>query len=297
MNNNNLYDTICKVNEYIEANLKSKITQDEIAAVTYFSKFYLQRIFKRLTNKNLMSYVKSRQLAMSAVDLLRTDLRIIDVANEYGFKYYQSYTRAFKNEFKITPEEFRKGKDTIKIVEKINMDHIKPVGKGIIIKPDYVIKPEFNIIGIKHKIYIQDNLENQTSNKIARDFYYNKSHKIKNRAHKNTYIGLTKVPEGDSDYTYYIPSFEVLDIDEIPEGMISETISTQKYAVFKYIGMHSVDEVSSITLREIWNYIYSTWMPKIQSENCKRMRFEYICSDKVKDTYCEVDIYYPIRYI
>jgi len=69
---------------------------------------HLQRIFKSAFKQTLADYIRSRRLAASLDDLLKTNLKLFDIALEYGFGYEQTYIRAFKREYGITPSHLRK---------------------------------------------------------------------------------------------------------------------------------------------------------------------------------------------
>jgi AraC family transcriptional regulator len=99
---------------------------------------HLHRIFKALTDKKLMNYVMSRKLASSIRELLNSNLRIIDIANEYGIEYEQSYIRAFIREYEISPDEFRKKGLQLQITDKIDLNNVKTIGTdGILLSLGY----------------------------------------------------------------------------------------------------------------------------------------------------------------
>ncbi|MCG8485517.1 MAG: AraC family transcriptional regulator, partial [Clostridia bacterium] len=102
------WEAIQKTVDYIEDNLSEKITTEELAAIAALSPFYFQRLFTRLVNKPVGEYVKLRRLARSCEALKNKNKRILDVALEFGFNSHESYTKAFKTAFDITPDEYRK---------------------------------------------------------------------------------------------------------------------------------------------------------------------------------------------
>lgn len=297
MGNEGLYEVIEKVVEFVEDNIKTKITHDMLAKEVHFSKYHLQRLFKSVTGHNLMKYVRARQLAMSLEELIKTDLRINDIAEEFGFDYYQSYIRAFKTEYGFTPAEFRKKKLAVKIVDKFDITNVKALEKGVIFEPKIVIKPEFYVVGIKNKVEKKENLKTQISNKLAVDFYYNHRKKIKNKKYEYEYIGLTFQIDEKREWSYYITGTEVKNLTEVPEKMVGIKIPPHRYIVFKYVGMHPPEEVSSKTLKQMWEYIYGTWMSNVEYKKCREMHFERMCVDKIDKNYCEVNIYYPLEEI
>ena len=92
----------------IERNLKGYISDNELADKFSLSFGHLRRLFKFTFGQPLGTYIRSRKLSSSIDDLLYTDKNIVDIALEYGFDYEQSYIRAFKREFGITPGGLRK---------------------------------------------------------------------------------------------------------------------------------------------------------------------------------------------
>lgn len=98
----------------IEEGIRDGINVDAIAKQHTLSERHLQRLFKLAFNQSLGFYIRSRKLAASIEDLLNTNLNVLDIALDYGFEHEQSYIRAFKREFGITPGNFRKTRQTIK---------------------------------------------------------------------------------------------------------------------------------------------------------------------------------------
>ena len=103
------WDAVQTTLNWVEENLAKPIDVDELAATAHLSKFYYQRLFSRLVGKPVMEYVKLRRLAHAA-DRLATakdQTRISEVAIENGFENHETFTRAFKCAYGLTPEEFR----------------------------------------------------------------------------------------------------------------------------------------------------------------------------------------------
>lgn len=56
---------------------------------------------------NLGEYIRYRRMAQTLWDLRYTDMNIIHIAQNNGFETQESFTRAFKSVFNITPYKFR----------------------------------------------------------------------------------------------------------------------------------------------------------------------------------------------
>ena len=101
------WDCIQNTLEWVEKNLSGRIDVAELAAVAQLSPFYFQRLFSRFVGKPVMEYVKLRRLAHAADYLAANKSRILDVALDFGFGNHETFTRAFRDAYGITPEEYR----------------------------------------------------------------------------------------------------------------------------------------------------------------------------------------------
>ncbi len=92
---------------WMEKNLSEPIAIEELAKIAHLSPFYYQRLFSRLVGKPVMEYSKLRRLAQAADFLAKNQGRIIDVALDFGFQNHETFTRAFKDTYGMTPEDYR----------------------------------------------------------------------------------------------------------------------------------------------------------------------------------------------
>ncbi|OOM81486.1 right origin-binding protein [Clostridium puniceum] len=290
-----LKETIVTTIVYIEKNLSNRISLDDISLYTGLSKYYLHRIFKSLTGESIMEYVQSRKLTSSLNELLNTNMRIIDIGLNYGFYYEQSYIRAFKKKFGFTPLKVKSAKAALSLVltEKINADNIFSLGNSITYTPHFVFKQKFNLIGVKYKILSKSG--DKSANSYGRDFFYNHKDKINNIINSNVYYGYTDW--SSNEFIYYIPSAEVSDLNEIPEGMSCISIPAYKYVVFRFVGFFRPDELNGRHLGRLLVQLYRKWILRSDYKFADTFRFEYIDSSISKDNYCELYVYQPIESI
>ncbi|MBI6874562.1 AraC family transcriptional regulator [Clostridium aciditolerans] len=279
--------------DYIENNLYNKISLDDISLHTGISKYYLHRSFKSLTGESIIEYAQSRKLTSSINELINTNMRVIDIALNYGFDYEQSYIRAFKKNFGSTPLKVRSDQTSLSLIikEKINPNDILSLGNSITYKPHFVFKQKFNLIGIKHKILSKSG--DKTANAYGRDFFYNHKDKIHDIINPQVYFGYTDW--SSNGFIYYIPSVQVPDLTRIPEGMVGISIPTHKYVVFRFVGFFSPDDINGRHVGRLLVQLYSKWIFKSGYKFADTFRFEYIDSSMSKDNYCELYVYQPIE--
>lgn len=117
------WEAIQKTLDHIEEHIGAEIQIEELAEIAALSLFYYQRLFARLVKRPVREYIKLRQLARACGALRDKDNRILDVAVAYGFSSHETFTRAFKETYGITPAQYRE----------------RPVGLNNFDKPDLLL--------------------------------------------------------------------------------------------------------------------------------------------------------------
>ncbi|HDU8562797.1 AraC family transcriptional regulator [Morganella morganii] len=101
----------CVVDEilnWIENNLESDLSLEAVAGKAGYSKWHFQRIFKQQTGYTLANYVRARRLSCAAIALRLLPLNLMHLSMKYRFDSQQTFCRAFKQHFGITPSGYRK---------------------------------------------------------------------------------------------------------------------------------------------------------------------------------------------
>ena len=115
MNDADLYITVQKLQEYMDANIKRNITLKELAEQAGYSPWHTARIFKEITGKTPFEYLRSLRLTKAALFLRDNEAKIIDVALDYVFDSHEGFTRAFSREFGLSPYRYSKSTPPIKL--------------------------------------------------------------------------------------------------------------------------------------------------------------------------------------
>ncbi len=245
--------------DYIEQHLDEEIELMEISQYAGVSHWHFQRIFSALTKETLKSYIRSRRLANARLQLLTTDLSILDIALAAGFDAQASFTRAFKKAFSMPPGSYRKLGSKHLHLEKLKVDeqYIRHLHRGVTLEPELKVLPERTLVGMKTEFWGSDSERNNIGKKLPPlwDSFMARLGEVQG-AYRSLCYGLIQPTEPNDDLLEYFAAVEVFGDDRnlaAPEGMIQRIVPEQDYAVFTHYGdAQSIDHTVS--------YIYSTWL-------------------------------------
>ncbi len=135
---------------YIEKELTGEIDFQKVAQLACCSEYHFRRMFSFLSGMTLTEYIRYRRLTQAALELCRSNIKIINLAMEYGYDSPDAFTRAFHRFHGIPPKEARRNKAALKAVLPMTFQLTVKGGSDM----DYRIieKGAFNIIGLKKRI-------------------------------------------------------------------------------------------------------------------------------------------------
>lgn len=93
---------------YIESQLQSDLTPEEVADQCGYSLSALQKMFRYAFRIGVKDYIARRRITLAARDLLETGDTVLTIALRYGYGSHEVFTRAFRRIWGETPSAFRK---------------------------------------------------------------------------------------------------------------------------------------------------------------------------------------------
>jgi AraC family transcriptional regulator len=91
----------------LESRSREQLSLEELSSVTGRSKSYLSRIFPLVTGHSVTGYLRARRLSEAARLLAEGAPDILSVALEAGYGSHEAFTRAFRDQFGVTPQAVR----------------------------------------------------------------------------------------------------------------------------------------------------------------------------------------------
>lgn len=98
-------EQVKQILEYINQNIASPITIDQLATQFFLSKSYICRIFKQVTGTTINKYLTARRISI-AKSLLSEGMFVNEVYEQCGFRDYSNFLKAFTKAVGVSPKKY-----------------------------------------------------------------------------------------------------------------------------------------------------------------------------------------------
>ena len=294
--NERYLEALRKVIDRIEQSLTAPIGLDELSREAGLSKFHLHRVFRALTGYQIADYVRRRRLTESLVLLMATDRPVLDIALECGFEYEQSYIRAFKSLWGISPGQCRRERLLVPMTERIALDTLVPIGsESTLLAPRLVAKPAMTLCGIRYLITDEENGENDVAAKVANRFHETDMRRIKDPVFESRYYGYVEHCENPGDNLYH-PCAELRKPPRFPppEGMRHIRIESGTYREFLLVSRVHPSRLLWKDVLHLYDAIFCDWLPR-HPEQTAGWHLEFVDFSSAGDDYGEFRVLVPDR--
>lgn len=254
--------------EYIEANIKERLTPEIVASNAGYSLYHFCRVFQACMDISVMEYIRKRRLSLAATELFK-GRRIIDIAFDYGFETQSGFAKAFRKEYGFSPTQYSARMAVIKGF--VSGEQTTFEFGGIFMNPVIIKKPAFKVAGYGIKTNIADG--NYTKDIAA--FWNNydtngwecKMYQQLNPS-KHGEVGVCVPDSKDSGSLIYLLGVIVEDFDKVTEDMVTLEVPEATYAVFTTPPVDVTvggkngkanQEDFPKAIRQTWKYIFEEW--------------------------------------
>jgi AraC family transcriptional regulator len=240
-------DPIARALWFIETHFAQEITLNDVAEVAGVSRYHLSRTFGLATGSGLMAYVRRRRLSEAAKALAAGAPDILAVALDWGYGSHEAFSRAFREQFDLTPEAVRARGDVthLPLLEALRMDDsmLTPLDP-----PRIVEQPGLLIAGLNERY---DQTASAAIPSQWQRFMPHLDHVPGQIGHTAYGVVHNSDEAGHADY---LTGVEVKDFANVPDEFSRLKIPPQRYAVFTH-----KDHISAI--RRTWFSIWNKGLP------------------------------------
>ena len=239
-------DPVRKAIWYVEGHLGDDLVLEDIAAVAGISRYHLVRAFGMATGRSVMRYVRGRRLTEAARGLAAGAPDILSLALDAGYGSHEAFTRAFRDQFGVTPEQARGNGHPrpLQLVEPIILDgHLKTP----LAAPRFVDSPELLLAGVSEH-YTYESSANIPALWQRFGAWIDAFDPASGVAYGVVY---NADDEGRFDY---LAGIAVKDFSRLTDAEARLRLAPQRYAVFA-----SADHINQI--RPVCQAVWRDWLP------------------------------------
>jgi AraC family transcriptional regulator len=267
---------------FIEAHIGADASLADIADASGVSRYQLLRAFGTATGCSVIRYVRGRRLSEAARLLAAGAPDILTVALDAGYGSHEAFTRAFRDQFGLTPEAARERRslENLSLVEAIRMDASLIV---TLAPPRFETGRTLLVAGLGERYSFETNHGIPLQWQRFVPYIGN----IPGQVGAVTY-GVCCNSDGVGNFEY-IAGVEVSSFDDLPAELRRVRIPAQRYAVFTHR-----DHISTMrgTVYTIWN----KWLPASGHEVADAPDFERYDERFNSQTGTgEVEIWLPLK--
>jgi AraC family transcriptional regulator len=267
---------------YIENNFAGELTLDEIANVAGVSRYHASRAFGEAIGRPITGYVRGRRLTEAAKALAAGATDILAVALEAGYGSHEAFTRAFREQFGLTPESVRAQRhlDNIELVEAVIMNHsvLKELAE-----PRFESRKAFLVAGLSAR-YDYESCGGGIPAQWQRFAPYLGS--VPGQVGTDAYGVRYNSDDSGLDY---LCGVEVGEFSQLPPELSRVRVPANRYAVFTHHG-----HISAI--RSTWSTIWGKWLPRSGHQIADAPDFErYDQRFDPRSGNGEVEIWVPVK--
>jgi AraC family transcriptional regulator len=232
---------------YIESHLSAPLSLDDVSDIAGVSRFHIVRAFAAATGLSVMRYVRLRRLSEAARALADGAPDILSLALEADYGSHEAFTRAFRDQFGLTPDAVRARASVagLPLQEPVMMDS-SPL--ATLVPPRLVRNKPLLVAGVAERF----SHENGAGIPALWRRFHQTVADIPARVGNDAYgVCCNGDDAGNFDY---IAGVEVADFSDLPRAFARIRIPAATFAVFSH-----TEHISSIrrTVSTIWNH----WLP------------------------------------
>jgi len=274
--------------DYLEENLERTVRMEKAAELANCSLFHFCRMFAVVFGISPGDYVRRRRLSRAALELAAGEAKVIDVALRYGYDSPESFAKAFRRCFGMTPSEARLAGSPLETWPPARVAVILGGDKSM--KYRIVEKPAFTVTGLTLRTTHEENREHAVISKFwERNAAEGAVGALAERAGEMGMLGVCYDYKPSDEHFSYAIAIETPASGSVglPAACATITVPKATYAVFEAVGQIP-DSIAAC-----WNSIYTEWFPSSGYEHSGSPDFEVYKGEAGEATGCEVWV--PIK--
>ena len=217
---------------FIESHFGEPVTLEDVVEASGLSRFHLSRTFAAVVGQPVVAYMRGRRLTEAARQLADGAPDILQVALAAGYGSHEAFTRAFRDQFGLTPDEARTRRSLagLQLVEPTRM----PDKPAAVVSPDRFIKTGTMLFaGLRKYFRFDDRGGIPNIWQAFGPMIGTIPGEVPGKAYG---LNLAPADEKDDSGFDYFAAVQARSLDELPEGLSGVRIAGREWAAFGHAG-------------------------------------------------------------
>lgn len=116
---------VCDILNYIELNLNSKISINDLERTFYYNKFYIMKLFKKEIGVSIFEYINILRIYNSSNEIKNTNNSLTMISMNNGFYSLEYFSEIFKKVIGVNPRTYKKFWNYYQKISEKDMDIIR----------------------------------------------------------------------------------------------------------------------------------------------------------------------------
>lgn len=277
-----------RVLAHIEAHLQEPLTVEQLSQVAHFSRFHFHRQFAEYVGTSVARYILLLRLRRASYQLaFDRQSKIIDIALEAGFENPESFSRAFRHTFGLSPSQFRRQPDWESWHERYRFRVLRPPERNVTVQVEIVDFPTTHIAVFEHRGPAE-----KVNDSVAVFIDWRKSTGLSPKDSSRTFGIAYDNPDTTepSQFRFDIAGEVLAEVPPNPQGVVTKTIPGGRCARVRHLGSHT-------RIGESIYPLYRNWLPDSGEElRDFPLFFHYLnLLPETSENELVTDIYLPLR--
>jgi AraC family transcriptional regulator len=253
-------ESVRKALWFMESRFRGEVSLDELSMVAGISRYHFAHVFAKATGQSAMRYMRGRRLTEAARMLANGGHDILTVALDFGYGSHEAFTRAFGDQFGVTPESVRARRhlDNVNLVEAIKMDD----GLITTLEPPRIEQLLIAGLGGKYSLDTHQNIPALWQR--LQPHLGNVPGQVRARG---VTFGVCYNMDDDGSFDY-LAGVEVSGFSDLPAEFARLRIAAQRYAIFTH-------REHASTIHSVGMTIWTKWLPESGYEAVDAPFLEY----------------------
>jgi len=276
---------------WIERHLADEIDWTRAAREANCSHYHFLRMFEVITGITPADYVRRRRLSLAAVELGLGGMKVIDLAQKYGYESPDAFAKAFRRLFGCTPSEARQSGQRLRSFGPISFSIALKGSRPL----DYRIvkRAGFSMTGLPRRIPAEPECDAQAIPAFwAEAGADGRLGRLVKRIPAGSPLRIAGVctehaaPGGELAYLIAIET--PADRQGLPEGCVDLWVPPSTWGVFESVGPLPA------ALQETWLRIWEEWLPASGYQETEGPQLETFLSMDAEDPHFRNEIWIPL---